>query len=138
MNKIIALYGHQKCGKTTTLNLVRELIRSNGGISLSSCPPYSGDKPETFCYKNQIVCVCPGGDNGEVIKKNFKYAYSKNADILITASRCKGEAPKIINTEAAKLGISVKWYQKCLEYHLSESTQMLCNKELAKKIFDTL
>lgn len=32
----------------------------------------------------------PRGDTEEVIKANFEYAISKNADIVITGSRSKG------------------------------------------------
>ena len=60
------------------------------GVSLSANPPYSGDKAETYDYKNQIICVCPGGDTGNIVRSNFNYVYSKNADIIITASRFRG------------------------------------------------
>lgn len=29
-NRIIALYGHAECGKSRTMNILRELIRENG------------------------------------------------------------------------------------------------------------
>ena len=48
MKDIKVLYGHSNCGKSETLNYVRELIRSNGGACLSANPPYNGDRPETF------------------------------------------------------------------------------------------
>lgn len=30
MKRIIALYGHAECGKSRTMNILRELIRENG------------------------------------------------------------------------------------------------------------
>ena len=135
MKRIIALYGHHDCGKTAKLNFVRELIRSNGGVSLSSIPPYSGDKPETFRYNDQIVCVCPGGDTGGIVRDNFNYAYSKNADIIITASRSRGASCDVISQEASQNNIKVEWIQKSYEYGLSEATQQLCNQEIAKLVF---
>lgn len=42
MYQIIAIYGHAQCGKFACINYVRELLRE-GGESLSSHPPYSGD-----------------------------------------------------------------------------------------------
>lgn len=47
MKRIIAVFGHAKCGKSSCLNYTRELLRDNGE-SLSSNPPYKGDKCETF------------------------------------------------------------------------------------------
>ena len=89
MKRIIALYGHAECGKSRTMNILRELIRENGK-SISSNPPYSGEQRETFLFNGQVVCLCPGGDDGAVVKGNFAYAASKNADIIITACRTRG------------------------------------------------
>ena len=138
MKKIIVLYGHHDCGKTHTINYLRELIRQNGGASLSSHPPYSGDKPETFRYNDETVCICPGGDSADIIKQNFEYAYSKDADILVTASRTRGNGPAYINKEATGLGIKIEWYQKSHEYHMCEATQELCNREFAEVLFKAL
>ena len=91
MKRIIALYGHAGCGKSRTMNILRELIRKNGK-SISSNPPYSGEKRETFLFNEQVVCLCPGGDNGDIVKENFAYAASTNADNIITASRTRGES----------------------------------------------
>ena len=91
MKRIIALYGHAQCGKSRTMNILRELIRKNGK-SISYNPPYSGEKRETFLFNEQVVCLCPGGDNGDIVKENFAYAASTNADNIITASRTRGES----------------------------------------------
>ena len=48
------------------MNILRELIRENGK-SISSNPPYSGEQRETFLFKGQVVCLCPGGDDGAVV-----------------------------------------------------------------------
>lgn len=135
MNRIIVIYGHHDCGKTETINFIRELIRQNGGVSLSSNPPYTGDKPETFHFKGQIVCVCPGGDSAQIVTDNFNYAYSKNADIIITASRSRGASPAAVGAEAAKWGIKIEWFQKSYEYWLCPATQTLCNREFATVVF---
>lgn len=111
MKRIIALYGHAQCGKSRTMNILRELIRKNGK-SISSNPPYLGEQRETFLFNGQVVCLCPGGDSGDIVKGNFAYAASKNADIIITASRTRGEsvnviyeqeATKVTNTTCAKI-----------------------------------
>ncbi len=139
MKRIIALYGHANCGKTATLNYLREMIRANGGVSLSSNPPYSEDKPETFSYKDMTICVCPGGDNEFAIQQNLDYSKEKKADIIITASRCRGAGPDLLYQAAQEAGIGEpEWYRKSYENKLSPATQDSCNREYAKVIFDTL
>lgn len=138
MQRIIVLIGHSNCGKSHTLNILRELIRNNGGVSLSANPPYNGEKPETFKYKDQVIALCPGGDNIKIIKRNFDYAYSKNADIIITAAHYRGKTISYIDKTAAEIGITAEKYKKSIEYHLSPETQTHCNEEFAKVLFDRL
>lgn len=137
MKRIIALYGRSECGKTTSLNYLRDLLRVNG-VSLSSNPPYIGDKCETFLYKDMIVCVCPGGDTEVVIDKNFKYAISKNADVVITASRTKQGPAAKVNEYANLFGLQAEWYKKFKEELLSAATWDLINKEYAQVLFRKL
>lgn len=137
MRRIIALYGHAECGKSATMNFLREMIRENGR-SISSNPPYEGEKRETFLYKEQVICLCPGGDDLTTVQGNFEYANSKNADIIITACRTKGDTVKVVNNKAREFGIVVEWFRKSYEYHLSEDTQTLCNHEFAKVMFESL
>lgn len=138
MKRVIALYGRSECGKSETLNLLSSLLHDKGDIIHSSSIHAYGDCFETFRYNDQIICVCSGGDNVAIIKHNFEYAYAQNADIIITASRTRGDGPSYINKEALKQGIAIEWYQKSNEYHLSSETQKLCNKEFAEVIFRTL
>lgn len=138
MQRIIVLIGHSNCGKSHTLNILRELIRNNGGVSISANPPYNGEKTETFRYKDQVIALCPGGDNIKIIRRNINYAYSKNADVLITASRTRGQALSYLESEANKNNIQIIKYYKSLEYHLSSETQTHCNEEFAKVMFDRL
>ena len=137
MKRIIALYGHAECGKSRTMNILRELIRENGK-SISSNPPYSGEQRETFLFNGQVVCLCPGGDNGDIVKENFAYAASKNADIIITACRTKGESINQVYTQEKNLNIKAEWFRKSYEYHLCQDTLERCNQEFARVMFDAL
>lgn len=137
MKRIIALFGHANCGKTATLNYLREMIRTNGGISLSS-EPHTGDQPETFKYKDMIVCICPGGDDYYAIERNLSYSETKNADIVITASRCRGDGPALIESTAKAHNFKTEWKQKSYETELCAQTQDACNREYAKILFDML
>lgn len=137
MKRIIAITGHSDCGKSRSINYLRELLRENGN-SLSMNPPYSGDKPETFRYNGQIICVCPGGDTAPVIEENFMYAIGKQADIIITACRTKGAPHDKVKEYANKLGVSTEWMKKSVEHYLADATQDLCNREYAKVIINLL
>ena len=137
MHQIIAIYGHSQCGKSACINYVRELLRENGE-SLSSNPPYSRDKCETFRYKGRIICVCPGGDNKEVIQANFDYAIDKNADVVITGCRSKGSPTDWVEWYANEYDATLVWKKKSVEYELSVETQDLCNREYSHVIFELL
>lgn len=137
MHKIIAIYGHARCGKSACINYVRELLRENGE-SISSNPPYSGDKCETFRYKGQIICVCPGGDTEEIVEANFKYAISKGVDVVVTGCRSKGAPVQVVYKYEHTYSAKVDWKRKCVEYDLSKETQELCNREYAQVIFEML
>ena len=137
MKRIIALYGHAECGKSATINFLREMIR-RGGVSISSKPPYEGEKRETFLYKEQVICLCPGGDDLATVQGNFAYVASKNADIIITASRTRGETIKEVIRQAHKYDIDVEWFRKSYEYHLCREAQEACNQETARVMFNSI
>lgn len=92
MKRIIALYGHAQCGKSRTMNILRELIRKNGK-SISSNPPYSGEKRETFLFNGQVVCLCPGGDNGDIVKKTLPMLHLR----MLTSSSPLVEQEEIVS-----------------------------------------
>ena len=119
------------------MNILRELIRENGK-SISSYPPYFGEQRETFLFNGQVVCLCPGGDDGAVVKGNFAYAASKNADIIITACRTRGESINEVYTQEKNLNIKAEWFRKSYEYHLCQDTLELYNQEFARVMFDAL
>lgn len=129
--KIIGLYGHSNCGKTQTLNFLREMLRQNGE-SLSKNAPHQDDEPETFLYHGLIVCVAPGGDNEDVVRANVRYFKSKNCDVAITATRCKGGSVTALHDYEQEMGTEILWFAKSYEYNLSSQTQELCNQETAR------
>ncbi len=135
--RIIGLYGHSNCGKSATLNYLKELLRAEGR-SISSKPHPNTDEPETFEYKGLIVCVAPGGDNEEVIENNVCYFKSKNCDIAISATRCKGGSVTELQKYEKEMGVKIKWEPKSYEYNLSDTTKHQCNQETAHYLFSLL
>lgn len=132
--RIIGLYGHSNCGKSETLNELKEMLRT-AGKSISSEPHSWSDIPETFEYKRLIICVAPGGDSREIVDRNCRYFKMKGCDVAISATRTKGGSADALKEYAESEGVEIEWIAKSYEYNLSKATQKMCNKETAEVIF---
>mgnify|MGYP003413659150 CR=1 FL=1 len=132
--RIIGLYGHGQCGKSATLNELKELLRK-AGKSISLAPHPYCEMPETFEYLGRIVCVAPAGDTREIVEANCRYFKQKGCDVAISATRTKRGSVNALNEFAAKEGVEIDWIAKSYEYNLSEETQKRCNKEMADVIW---
>lgn len=135
--RIIGLYGHANCGKSATLNYLKELLRS-AGKSISFQPHPNNERPETFKYKGLIVCVAPAGDDENAVNNNVRYFKSKNCDVAISATRTKWGSVKALEDFATREGVCIEWVQKSYEHQLSKATQNTCNQETAQIIFDRI
>lgn len=132
--RIIGLYGHGNCGKSETLNELKELLRAAGkSISLAE-HPYC-DMPETFEYKGLIVCVAPGGDTRDIVEENCRYFKIKGCDVAISATRTKWGSVDALKEFAEKESLDIEWVPKSYEYNLSQATQKMCNNETAEVLF---
>ena len=135
--RIIGLYGHANCGKSHTLNYLKELLRV-AGKSISSQPHPNCEDPETFEYKGLIICVAPGGDDRARVEENVRYFKSKHCDVAISATRCKGGSESALREYAQSECVEIKWMPKSYEYYLSEATRNACNKEYAQVLSDMI
>ena len=131
--RIIGLYGHGNCGKSETLNVLKELLRE-AGKSVSAKPHPWSELPETFEYNGLVVCVAPGGDSREIVESNCRYFKEKNCDVAISATRTKGGSADALKEFADSEGAKVEWMAKSYEYNLSRETQKMCNQEMAEGI----
>lgn len=135
--RIIGLYGHGRCGKSSTLNELKEILRG-AGKSISSKPHPNSDTAETFEYRGMVVCVAPGGDTRRIVEDNCCYFKMKGCDVAISATRTKQGSVDALKEFAEKEGTEVEWVQKSYEYNLSAATQAKCNKEIAEYLFAML
>ena len=131
--RIIGLYGHGNCGKSETLNELKELLRE-AGKSVSAKPHPGSELPETFEYNGLVVCVASGGDSREIVENNCRYFKEKNCDVAISATRTKGGSADALKEFADSEGVKVEWIAKSYEYNLSRETQKMCNQEMAERI----
>lgn len=100
--KIIALFGKGGIGKTTTLNLLNNLINPDNPITDGK------DHRRTFTYKGKTISITTPGDNETEVKKNIQYVQDKNCDILVTASRTWGQTV----TELENFSKNIRWIEK--------------------------
>lgn len=135
--RIIGLYGHGSCGKSATLNFLKELLRE-AGKSLSQKPYPNSDTAETFEYKGLVICVAPGGDTEDIVERNVRYFKSKNCDVAISATRTSGGSVNALHRYEREVQTRIEWVRKSYEYNLCQATQELCNKETAQFIFDKI
>ena len=136
---IIALYGDQNTGKSTTL---RRLISMLGGKENEDAPVIIEDYTIED-HKPKTIVVAPGGDDGEVVRKNVDFFKKEEADILVIATRerynyqeiekCSVQALKDYEDEIHTMPI---WIHSS-DANLSEKHQKyqeLIDKGLAKTI----
>lgn len=132
--RIIGLYGHSNCGKSETLNDLKELLREKGK-SISTEPHPWSDMPEIFEYNGHVFCVAPGGDSRAIVESNCRYFKMRGCDVAISATRTKGGSAVALKEFADSEGVEIEWIAKSYEYNLSQATQKMCNKEMAEYIF---
>jgi len=85
--KIIMLLGPSNCGKTTTLNLVYDDLKSQGGVS--TCKQQEGGNPNDFSdiikLNGKLIAILTMGDYAYRIIDCIQDFELKNCDIFITA-----------------------------------------------------
>lgn len=103
MKKIIGLYGRQGSGKTTTLNLLIELLGGKG----QEDNPVLIDK-----YGEKRIVITPGGDDKDMIEKNLDAFGKAEAHILVTATRTKGQTTDYLSNHTGVNPKEITWIKK--------------------------
>ena len=103
MKKIIGLYGCSNSGKTTTLNLLIELLGREG----QEDNPVSIDDS-----RGKTIVITPGGDNKDVIKNNIEAFEKAEGDILVTATRTTGQTTGYLSNYAKENSVKITWIKK--------------------------
>ena len=127
MKKIIALYRRAETGKTSTLNLLIELLDKNEKAEENRL---TKDRRVSISYGSKKIAVTTWGDNEVELKENIKYFEKEDCDILVTATRTRGETTEILNDYAKEINTEIIWIEK----NLSASLEELINQTQAKDI----
>ena len=87
MKKIFGLWGTENRGKTTTLNILVDLL-SHVSDTYDIHKTY--DTKSCFLINGIKIGVCTPGDNQIEIKENIKFFTENECEIIVTATRTKG------------------------------------------------
>nr|WP_314772691.1 hypothetical protein [uncultured Porphyromonas sp.] len=112
---VIVLQGIHDSGKTTTLNLLIQLLLGTEGSSLleEDRKNLKGeDRRVLISYQGKKVYVGTPGDVEFEIWKNIALSEIKGCDILVTAARSKGATKEAIIDYAELINAEQAWIQK--------------------------
>ena len=112
MKKIIGLYGRRSSGKTTTLNLLIGLLEKKENLD-DPITIRDLDDPITIRDdQGKTIVITPGGDDEEVIIKNLEAFEKAEGDILVTATRTKGQTASYLSNYFLENSVKVTWIKK--------------------------
>lgn len=89
---VIALWGRSKVGKTSTLNIVINiLVNELGAHKRAEYIAYNKvDTRVVLEINGKIIVVFTGGDDRRIMEENFSFVETQQYDLLICACRLKG------------------------------------------------
>lgn len=122
---IIGLWGPGGKGKSTTLNLLIELL---GGIKRK------GDQRIRLTYREKKIAITTYGDDKWQLQGNVDFFKKESCDIYITATRTRGGSVVELEKFEKKIGAEIIWISKSY----STSYQELINERQAETIKDVL
>ena len=101
---VIALWGRSKVGKTSTLNIVINiLINELGARKRAEYIAYNKvDTRVVLEINGKIIVVFTGGDDRRIMEENFSFVETQQYDLLICASRSKGASCHSIEQRFSK------------------------------------
>lgn len=136
MRKIISLWGHANCGKSTTLNILKDKLRQHG--ESLAVYEHDGEKQELFRYRDTLVCIAPGGDNGWVTFNNIKCFKESGSDIVVSAARTKGASVDDLNVFAEEYGLEVRWFNMPYVDYLPSHIRPIVEHAVADEILASI
>ena len=101
---VIALWGRSKVGKTSTLNIVINiLINELGARKRAEYIAYNKvDTRVVLEINGKIIVVFTGGDDRRIMEENFSFVETQQYDLLICARRSKGASCHSIEQRFSK------------------------------------
>ena len=122
---IIGLWGPGGKGKSTTLNLLIELL---GGTRRK------GDQRVRLTHREKKIAITTYGDDKWQLQRNIDFFNEESCDIYVTATRTSGGSVVELEKFEKKIGAETIWISKSS----STSYQELINERQAETIKDVL
>lgn len=132
MKKIIALYGPQNRGKTTTLKILIDLLSVVSDAN--AVWKEDGEAWGWFKISARTVSVCSSGDNADIVKENI--AEFKDCDIFVSATRTKGGSVSEIEKLASKENVEIDWIEKFDDENKNKLIAACLFQKVLKTLFD--
>lgn len=137
MKKIYALYGSSEKGKSETIKILLEKLKlkyPEHKIMNIISPIYSGDIRVVIKINDRIIAIESQGDPNSRIFKSIPEFVNINADIIICATRTRGETVKLVERQKDKY--EIVWIRK--ESSINKSEYTTDNQKIAEKILEKI
>lgn len=125
--KILVLFGKSNKGKTTTLNILINLLLKRGKNLLEIVTNYKHDNCLVIEIEDKKILITTRGDNEYSLKCDYEKFSEYEPDIFICAARSKGKTHDYISTLAPEENIF--WLSKNTFSNVPKN-----NKELSEKV----
>ncbi|OAV63517.1 hypothetical protein Barb6XT_03130 [Bacteroidales bacterium Barb6XT] len=139
MNKVIGLWGVASTGKTTTLNLLIDLLE----VATTDCPmptpqPERVERRKAFIYNGFKIGIATGGDTDDIVKENCAFFDDEKCDIVFSATRKRYDSGSHIELTnyAERFGLSVTWIEK--DTDTTSRTKYIVNLQQALDLLDMI
>lgn len=135
---VIALFAAQSRGKTSTLKALIELLLKKGARTLYSDNCCGVDKRVVLNYKDFIVGICTGGDEGGVVERNFEVFNQYQCDVAFCATRKRSDSSSWVQfwANTRKRGVRHEIEEKkASAAGSSEAQQTADNLQRAQELF---
>jgi len=134
MRRIIALKGRGYSGKTTTINLLPNILRANGYISVAGMHQnYGRDFLDVFENGTQIVGVTSSGDSFDLVHDRLTDLVNAGCDVCVCACRTSGGTHTAISDFT---GYVSHFEQKT--YALNPAQEPIVNANDANQLFSLI
>ena len=133
MKTILTLRGAGNRGKSTTLGMLIELIKTAYPSATFEEAKFKIDITILITINGKKVGIETQGDPNSRLGASLKHFIKIGCTMIICASRSYGSTVDLVNAAAAS-GYRVKWFEKTKSANARD--QLAANREAAKEVFN--
>ena len=133
MKTILTLRGAGNRGKSTTLGMLIELIKTAYPSATFEEAKFKIDITIVITINGKKVGIETQGDPNSRLGASLQHFIKIGCTVIICASRSYGSTVDLVNAAAAS-GYRVKWFEKTKSTNARD--QLAANREAAKEVFN--